>query len=70
MEDKFKIDLNQNIWGLIVSLLALGLGEYYHLPNLSGFGWWLSLGFSLSVVISFNFYTWNYCKKKLESWKG
>lgn len=66
MEDKFKIELNQNLWGLIVSLVSLGLGEYYDLDSLNSFGWWLSLFFSFSAIISLIFYTMKYCKNKMK----
>jgi hypothetical protein len=67
LEDHFKINLNlnQNLWGMLITYAALGAAEYYHLCCL----FWISLvvacGLSLSVLISFAFYTYRYCKKKL-----
>jgi hypothetical protein len=63
--DNFKINLNQNIWGLILSLMALGTAEYYELCTLYWFGLVLSGLTSLSFVVTLFAYTVNYCKKKL-----
>ena len=64
-EDQFKINLNQNLWGLIVGLGALGLSERYNLHFLFCF----SIVVSIIATISFGFttvaYTINYWKNKL-----
>jgi hypothetical protein len=64
VEDKFDINLNQNLWGLVVSYAALGVAEHWGLKWL----FWPSLivagGMSLSVLVTTAFYTWNYCWKK------
>ncbi len=58
------INLNQNVWGLIVSLLTLGASEYFKLPTLHWFGIILSVISTLSFVATLCVYTWNYIKKK------
>jgi hypothetical protein len=64
VEDSFKINLNQNLWGLIVSYAALGASEYFKLGVLFWFSVVVAGGLSLSVLITFGFYTYNYCKHK------
>ncbi|HET9322180.1 MAG TPA: hypothetical protein VFO27_20475, partial [Bryobacteraceae bacterium] len=58
------INLNQNLWGLVVCYAALGIAQHWCLGAL----FWLSLvasvGMTLSVLITTGFYTWNYCKKR------
>ena len=63
-EDKFKINLNQNLWVLIVSFLSLGLAEYYDLPKLKCLALILSVGSLISVLLTLLFYTINYCRNK------
>lgn len=64
IEDKFNVNLNQNLWGLVVCYASLGVAEHWRLCTL----FWLSVissaGMTLSVLITLAFYTWNYCKKK------
>lgn len=64
IEEQFKINLNQNLWGLIIGFTALGLSEYYKLCAL----FWFSIIGSgimlLSVAITTYAYTQNYCKNK------
>jgi len=36
--DNFKINLNQNLWVLVVAFIALGASEYYRLCTLFWFG--------------------------------
>jgi len=64
--ENFKINLNQNLWGLIVSYATVGLSERYGFHQL----WWLafvvSCMMSCSVFICLIFYPINYCKKKLK----
>ena len=54
--EKFKINLNQNIWGLVVSFGFLGLAEYYGLSIL----FWLSVVPAVVMVISVCVTTWSY----------
>lgn len=65
--DKFRINLNQNLWGLVISYAAVGLSQRYGFHQL----WWLafvmSCAMSLSVLTCLLFYTINYCRNK---WKN
>lgn len=61
----FKINLNQNLWGLLLSLFALGAAEYYGLYSLYWFGLILSFFTSLSFLITLTAYTIRYCKIKM-----
>lgn len=65
-DDQFKINLNQNLWGLVVGLGALGLAEYYNLRVL----FWIAVGVSgimaLSVTVTTVAYTLNYWNHKLK----
>jgi hypothetical protein len=65
VEEKFNINLNQNLWGLVVAYLALGAAEHYQLRWLFWLSVVVSVGLSISVLFTFAFYTWNYCKNKL-----
>jgi hypothetical protein len=64
--DNFKINLNQNLWGLVLALGALGASERYNLPTLYKFATAISIVMSLSVIGTTVAYTWEYCKKKWE----
>lgn len=61
----WKQSINQNIVGLIVSLIALGVAEYYKLYTLFVFSFLLLCVFSLSTFICLVAYTINYWNKKL-----
>ena len=65
-DDQFKINLNQNLWGLVVGLGTLGAAEYFHLCVLFWFGLFLSTLMMLSVVITTIPYTINYWKAKMK----
>jgi hypothetical protein len=64
--ENFKINLNQNLWGLLLCLLTLGLGEYYNLGTLFKFGLILSCLASISFTITLIAYTVNYWKEKMK----
>jgi len=64
MDDKFKINLNQNLWVLIVSLLSLGISEYFNLHLLLVIGLILSVCSTISVIFTLIAYTKNYCENK------
>lgn len=74
VEDKININLNQNLWGLVVAYGALGLGEYYCLGR--WFLWparVLSVCMTFSVVLTVGFYTCYYCKRRwasIRNWKA
>lgn len=57
--DNFKINLNQNLWGLLVCLLTLGVGEYYELCTLYCFGYILTVMTSISFAFTLTAYTIN-----------
>lgn len=64
VSDEMKVNLNQNLWGLVVSLGSLGAAEYFHLPRLLVFAEVVSFVMTISVVFTTFFYTVNYCRKK------
>ena len=62
--EKFKINLNQNLWGLVFTFVALGLAEYFQLHVLF---WFAAIGSGvmlLSVIITTGAYTFRYCKNR------
>lgn len=63
-EDQFKINLNQNLWVLVVGFLALGLSEYFDLQKLKILSLALSILALISVFVTLLFYTIRYCKNK------
>lgn len=63
-EDQFKINLNQNLWGLVITLLALGAAEYFDLCTLFWFAVVLSTIMALSVAVTTLAYTINYWRQK------
>ena len=63
-EDQFKINLNQNLWGLVVAFGALGAAEYFHLCTLFWFSAVTSGVMVLSIAVTTLAYTINYCKNK------
>jgi hypothetical protein len=65
--DEFKINLNQNVWILIISLITLGLSEYYCLKTLFVFGFILSIISTISIFITTISYTLKYFITKLKN---
>jgi hypothetical protein len=68
-EQNFKINLNQNLWGLVVGLVSLGIAEHFQLYVLFCFAAVLSVVMVLSVISTTIFYTINYCRNKMKKWK-
>lgn len=68
--DNFKINLNQNLWVLVVAFIALGASEYYRLCTLFWFGVVLSTISSISMIFTLVAYTFNYCKSKFSKEKS
>lgn len=66
VEDKFYINLNQNLWGLVVAYAALGVSEHWGLCWLFRLSLIVSIGLSISVLFTVAFYTWNYCRGKIK----
>ena len=62
--EQIKINLNQNLWGLIVGLSALGLAEYFALCTLFWFSAIISVIMIISVAATTCAYTLNYISKK------
>lgn len=65
--DDFKINLNQNLWGLLLALITLGTAEYFSLCTLFWFGLILSGLTSISFLITLTAYTINYWRNKMKS---
>ena len=63
-EEQFKINLNQNLWGLLVGLVALGVAEHYSLCTLFWFSVVVSVIMVASVACTMYAYTMNYWKNK------
>jgi hypothetical protein len=64
--DNFKINLNQNLWGLLLALLTLGTAEYFKLCTLYWFGVILSSLTIISFIVTLTAYTLNYWKGKMK----
>lgn len=64
--ENFKINLNQNLWGLLLALLTLGTAEYFKLCTLYWFGIILSSLTSISFIVTLTAYTLNYWKGKMK----
>jgi cytochrome c oxidase subunit IV len=63
--DKVDINLNQNLWGLVVGLSGIGVAEYFELHRLLCFSQVVSVIMLLSLVCTTFAYTLNYCRKRL-----
>lgn len=64
--ESFKINLNQNLWGLIVSYISLGTAEYFELCTLFWFSLIVAVIMTLSISITTYSYTITYWKKRNE----
>lgn len=64
--DNFKINLNQNLWGLLLALITLGTAEFFKLRTLYCFGVFLSSLTSISFIVTLLAYTLNYWKGKMK----
>ena len=62
--EQFKINLNQNLWGLVVGLVTLGAAEHFTLCTLYWFGVAVSLIMLTSIAVTTFAYTLNYWKNK------
>ncbi len=67
----FRINLNQNLWVLFVSYIAVGFSVFWRSTGhwIPWYVWWgivLFAGAStLSVTVTMVCYTWNYCRTKI-----
>jgi hypothetical protein len=68
--DNFRINLNQNLWVLVVALVTLGTAEYFRLCSLYWFGLILSIVSSVSLFFTLSAYTYSYCKSKFTNKKS
>lgn len=66
VSENFKINLNQNLWVLIVGFIGLGLAEYFKLPKLLTLSYFLTIISIISVTVTLLFYTINYCRTKIK----
>ncbi|MGC1106055.1 MAG: hypothetical protein WA876_05920 [Candidatus Acidiferrales bacterium] len=66
-EDKFNINLNQNLWGVVVSYAALGVAEHWGLRCLRIFSLILAAGTTLSVLVALVPYTIRYWRDKMDN---
>ncbi|MDD5759348.1 MAG: hypothetical protein PHI06_09715 [Desulfobulbaceae bacterium] len=62
--EQFKINLNQNLWGLLVGFAALGGAEHYKLNTLYCLSGVVSLIMVISIAVTTLAYTINYWKDK------
>ena len=63
----FKINPNQNLLGLAIALVALGISEYFGLEILFWIAVTLSVIMTISVLFTVCAYTKNYVKKKKQN---
>jgi hypothetical protein len=62
--DVFRINLNQNLWGLIVAFVSLGSAEYFNLGNLFWFAFALAVIMMVSITITTFAYTVIYLRNR------
>lgn len=62
--DNIRVNLNQNLWFLLISLMALGGAEYYRLCTLYWFGLVLTSIATISFTITLIAYTYRYVTLK------
>lgn len=63
-QDQFRINLNQNLWGLIVGFGAMGAAEYFDLSTLFWFSVVVSSIMLVSLAVTTFAYTITYWKNK------
>jgi len=63
--DNFKINLNQNLWALLIFLLTIGAAEYFKLCTLYVFGIILCSLTGISFIITLIAYTKNYWNERM-----
>ena len=66
IEDKFNVNLNQNLWALVVAYAALGVAEHWCLPWLFKLSRIAAIIMTASVFFTGIAYTWNYCRAKFQ----
>ena len=58
------LDLNQNLWGLLVTYTALGAAEHWGMERLACLAFVMAIVLSLSVLVTTTLYTYQYCVHK------
>jgi hypothetical protein len=64
VEDKFNVNLNQSLWGLVVAHASLGVAEHWCLRYLFILSLIAASIMTASVFFTMIAYTWNYCRAK------
>jgi thiamine transporter ThiT len=63
------LELNQNLWSLIIAFTALGFSEYYQLSHLLCLTLLVSWLMGTSILFTLSLYTWKYCSDKSRALK-
>jgi len=66
MNIETNLNLNQNLWLLIVSLTSLGASELFCLKYLFIFSIIITILSLTSLCFTVTFYTYRYCKDKIK----
>ena len=64
VSDQFKINLNQNLWGLVAAYAALGVAEHWYLKWLFRFSFIMAATMTVSVFVTTLAYTLKYWRSK------
>ncbi len=64
LPEQFKINLNQNLWGLVVAFTSLGVAEHLKLCVLFWFATVTSIIMVVSILITTFAYTQIYWRKR------
>jgi hypothetical protein len=67
LTETLKINLNQNLWGLVVSYGFLGISEYYKLCTLFWFSVIPAAAMAISICFTTYAYTKNYVNNKIQA---
>ena len=70
VQDHVKINLNQNLWGLVVGFAALGASEHFNLETLYYLSCVVSGIMLLSIAFTTLAYTIDYWKNKFRNRQG
>jgi len=70
VQDSVKINLNQNLWGLVVGFGALGASEHFNLETLYYFSCAVSGIMLTSIAFTTFAYTVDYWKNKFRNRQG
>lgn len=65
--EKININLNQNLWAVLIALIGIGSSEYYDLPTLFCFSKILAIISFTSLLITIIFYTFRYCNNIIKN---